>query len=147
MSAELFIDTDVFVYAVDVSDLSKSDIADGILTKALATGNGCTSFQVAQEFLNVTLKNARVPLTIDEARRVPDIVILPLVTVWPSATLYRRALDVKARWQFGFYHSLIVSAALDAGCTTLLTEDLQHRERLDGLTISNPFGPDPSNTT
>ena len=59
--------------------------------------------------------------------------------MWPSPTLYHRALDVKARWQFGFYDSLIVASALQAGCTTLLTEDLQAGQRIEGLTITNPF--------
>ncbi|MDO5627072.1 MAG: hypothetical protein Q4G43_02015 [Mobilicoccus sp.] len=39
--------------------------------------------------------------------------ILPLVTIWPSATLYRHALDIKERWGFGFYDSLIVASAVE----------------------------------
>ncbi|MDO5697475.1 MAG: PIN domain-containing protein [Dermatophilus congolensis] len=139
MSAEAFIDTNVFVYALDSTDPRKCDTADGIIRSALTTGDACTSFQVLQEFLNVALKGARVSLTVDEARRFCDAAITPLITVWPSPTLYHRALDVKARWQFGFYDSLIVASALQAGCTTLLTEDLQAGQRIEGLTITNPF--------
>ena len=40
-----------------------------------------------------------------------------------------------------FYDSLIVAAALEAGCTRLLSEDLQHGQQIEGLTIENPFGP------
>jgi predicted nucleic acid-binding protein len=47
---------------------------------------------------------------------------------------------VQARWRFGFYDSLIVAGALAAGCTTLLTEDLQPGQKIEGLTIVDPFG-------
>lgn len=43
------------------------------------------------------------------------------------------------RWQFGFYDSLIVAAALTAGCTRLLTDDLPHGQRIEQLTIVDPF--------
>ena len=43
---------------------------------------------------------------------------------------------------FSFYDSLIVASALQAGCETLLTEDLQDGRRIDGITIVNPFAPD-----
>ena len=53
--------------------------------------------------------------------------------------LYKRALDLRARWQFSFYDALIVAAALTAGCTRLLTEDLQHGQQVEKLTILDPF--------
>jgi predicted nucleic acid-binding protein len=48
-------------------------------------------------------------------------------------------LDVRQRWRFSFYDSLIVAAAQAAGCRRLLSEDLQHGQRLDGLLVENPF--------
>jgi predicted nucleic acid-binding protein len=53
--------------------------------------------------------------------------------------MYRRALDLRARWQLSFYDALIVAAALMAGCQRLLTEDLQHGQQIATLTIENPF--------
>ena len=40
-----------------------------------------------------------------------------------------------------FYDALIVAAALEAGCDTLLTEDMQHGRTFLGCTIVNPFAP------
>lgn len=57
----------------------------------------------------------------------------------PSQRLYARALELRRRYQFPFYDALVVAGALEAGCTRLLTEDLQHGQQLDGLTIENPF--------
>jgi predicted nucleic acid-binding protein len=46
---------------------------------------------------------------------------------------------VRAETGFSFYDSLIVAAALEAGCKTIYSEDLQHNRKLHGLEIKNPF--------
>ncbi|MBA3636750.1 MAG: PIN domain-containing protein, partial [Rubrobacteraceae bacterium] len=66
-------------------------------------------------------------------------VLGPLWTVSPSLALYRRTLDLQARYRYSFYDSLIIAAALDAGCTRLYSEDLQDGQRIEGLTVENPF--------
>jgi predicted nucleic acid-binding protein len=139
MSAEFFIDTNVFVYHLDGSDPRKQGIADGIIRKALVTGNACISSQVVQECLNVALRKAEVALSPEDARSYLAAVLAPLMQVTASEALYHKALDVQARWRFSFYDSLVVAGALLAGCRTLLSEDLQHGQRLDGLSIINPF--------
>jgi len=92
-----------------------------------------------QECLNVVLRTAQVTLDIAQARAYLETVLAPLLRVSASVALYQRALDVQARWRFGFYDSLIVAAALAAGCTRLLSEDLQHGQRIETLTIHDPF--------
>jgi predicted nucleic acid-binding protein len=57
----------------------------------------------------------------------------------PTQRLYEQALDIQSRYQYSFYDSLIIAAALDGGCTRLLSEDLQHGQRIESLTIENPF--------
>jgi predicted nucleic acid-binding protein len=49
------------------------------------------------------------------------------------------ALDITERRHFSIYDALIVAAALRADCTVLYTEDLQHSQRIETLTIKNPF--------
>lgn len=139
MSAETFIDTNVFIYQLDGTDARKQRVAEGIVREALTTGSGCISSQVVQECLNVALRKAAVPLSTSDARAYLDAVLLPLMQVMVSDALYHRALDVRERWHFGFYDSIIVAAALTAGCRTLLSEDLQHGQKLDGLAIVDPF--------
>jgi predicted nucleic acid-binding protein len=51
MSVETFLDTNVFLYHLDDSDLRKHDIAARLIREALDTGNACTSYQVVQECL------------------------------------------------------------------------------------------------
>ena len=139
MSAEFFIDTNVFIYHLDTSDQRKHDVAERIVREALAAGNACISSQVVQECLNVALRKAEVALPLEAARSYLDAVLMPLMQVTASEALFHRALDVQARWRFGFHDSLIVAGALSAGCRTLLSEDLQHGQRLDSLTVIDPF--------
>lgn len=92
-----------------------------------------------QECLNVILRKAEVALSPEEARSYLDAVLAPLMRVTASEALYHHALDVQARWRFSFYDALIVAGAMAAGCRTLLSEDLQHGQALDSLTVIDPF--------
>ena len=94
---------------------------------------------MVQKCLNTVLRKAEVALDVQGARAYLDAVLLPLMKVPASAMLYQRALDIQSRWRFGIYDSLIVASAQAAGCTRLLTEDLQHRQRIETLLIENPF--------
>ena len=144
MSAESFIDTNVFVYHLDATDRRKQRIAEGIVRSALERGDACTSAQVVQECLNVMLRKAQIPLPPDAVGAYLDTVLLPLMQVLSTEPLYRKALDVQVRWRFGFYDSLVVAGALSSGCRILLSEELQHGQKIEHLTVVNPFRAEPS---
>ena len=59
--------------------------------------------------------------------------------IMPSEGLYQTALSIQSRYRYSFYDSLIIAAALEAGCTRLLSEDLQAGQTIDGLRIEDPF--------
>jgi predicted nucleic acid-binding protein len=139
MSVDLFIDTNVFIYQLDTRDARKHAIAERIVSEALAAENACVSFQVIQECLNTMLRKAEITLDAAATRAYLDTVLAPLHRVASSLELYRKALDLQQRWKFSFYDSLIIAAALEAGCKRLLSEDLQHGQRIESLRIENPF--------
>jgi len=139
MSVECFIDTNLFIYQLEASDEHKSAAADHIIRKGIEIRNACISFQVVQECLNTALRKAEIPLSTDEMKYYLENVLAPLFRVPASLSLYHRALDIQARYRYGFYDSLIIAAALDAGCSRLYSEDLHDGQRIEGLTIENPF--------
>src|SRR5215212_6229345 len=139
MSAECFIGTNLFIYQLEASDEHKAATADRIIRKGIQSHNACVSFQVVQECLNTVLRKAEIPLSTDETKQYLDNVLAPLYRVSASISLYRRALDLQVRYRYGFYDSLVIAAALDAGCSRLYSEDLQDGQRIEGLTIENPF--------
>jgi predicted nucleic acid-binding protein len=89
--------------------------------------------------LNVLTRKLPTPMTTEGAKDFLQQVLVLLWRVSPSPALYERALDLQTRYRYGFYDSLIIAAALDAGCTRLYSEDLQDGQRIEGLTIKNPF--------
>lgn len=136
MSAD-FLDTNVFLYLFDEVDARKRATAERLVADALAVGTGVVSYQMVQETLNVL--TGKLGASPSDARRFLDGVLAPLWRVGPSPELYVRALEVRDRYGFSFYDALVVAAALDAGCTRLLTEDLQHGQRIGDLTVVDPF--------
>lgn len=139
MSAECFIDTNVFIYQLEARDERKFAIANRIIRRGVETGDACISFQVIQECLNTVLRKAEIPLSTAEARSYLEVVLSPLFQVPASIRLYQHGLDIQARYRYGFYDALIIAAALEAGCTRLCSEDVQHGQQVEGLTIENPF--------
>lgn len=137
MSVADFLDSNVFVYLFDDGDAGKRRRAEALVRTGLADGTACISYQVVQEVMNVMQR--KLGVTPEETRAFLDRVLVPLWRVNPSADFYRRGLELRARYGFGFYDGLIVAAALDEGCTVLYSEDLHHGQRIGGLTIQNPF--------
>ncbi len=62
MSVKYFIDTNIFVYCFDDRQPDKKVRALGLIADALQTGNGMISWQVIQEFLNVSTRKFMLPL-------------------------------------------------------------------------------------
>lgn len=137
MSVENFLDTNVFVYLFDETDNYKREIAEGLVHEALQNNTSCISYQVVQETINVITQ--KLHATPGKTRQLFDHVLLPLWLVNPTQTLYRRCLNLQTRYRFSFYDSLIVAAAIDANCKTLYSEDMQHGQKIEGVTITNPF--------
>jgi predicted nucleic acid-binding protein len=129
-----FFDTNILVYAF--LDIEKRRRAIEILADG-----GFISAQVLNEFTNVAhRKRQRTWLEIEAAlavirARFPNIV--PITT-----DTHASAVEFARDHGFSFYDALIVAAALEAGCDTLYSEDLQDGRTLAGLTIVNPFAAD-----
>ncbi len=138
MSAD-FLDTNVFVYTFDSVDRRKQAIANDLVAVATEQLSGAISHQVVQETLNVLTGKARTRMSTVEIERYLQEILLPLWTIVPHRDTYQRALELRSRYGFAFYDSLILAAAIEAGCDRLLSEDFQHGQQIEGLTIENPF--------
>ena len=134
-----FLDTNVLVYLFDEADAAKHAVARRLVEEALTNGCGVISFQVVQETLNVLTHKLKVIARAEDAASFLQHTLVPLCRVQPSPALYAAALDIQQRQRFGFYDSLVVAAALEAGCRRLLSEDLPHGQRIGALRVENPF--------
>jgi predicted nucleic acid-binding protein len=130
-----FVDTNVWVYALTTADERRRQKA-GDLLRSLDRPR--INSQVLREFGRVVLQKhgvgemafrELVHAISQSCRLVPDTL---------AATFL--ASKLRERYRFGYWDSLIVAAALDAGCETLFTEDMQHGQMIEGrLTLVNPF--------
>lgn len=134
-----FIDTNVFVYLFDDKSIAKQEIAQRIVLDSIVNGTGCISFQVIQETLKTITEKIRPPASAHDAEIFLSNYISVLLRVMPDETLYLKCLQIKSRFGFSFYDSLIIAAALRHGCTRLLSKDMQDSQRVETLTIVNPF--------
>lgn len=136
MIVRSFIDSNVFVYTDDPKEHVKRAKAVAIVDAAHRTGLGVVSTQVLQEYFSSATKKLGAP--IDAIRKkVRAAARLHVVQVDPALIL--AAIDLHQRYAFSFWDALIVQAASRAGCAELLTEDLQHGQKIAGLTVINPF--------
>jgi predicted nucleic acid-binding protein len=126
-----FFDTNILVYAQQTG--GKADRA-----RALLAGGGKLSVQVLNEFTAVARRKQR-----RDWREITEAVSDVLTTLDPplplTLDLHTAARALAEDHRLSFYDALIVAAALEAGCDTLLSEDLQHGRTLGGLAILNPF--------
>jgi predicted nucleic acid-binding protein len=138
MSAPIFVDTNVLVYAHQLREPVKRPAAIQWLERLWQEQLGRLSMQVLNEYYVTVTRKIRPARTAadawDEVRE--------LLSWKPQPTdseLLHRAREVEQRHQLSWWDSLIVGAAQLQDCALLLTEDLQHRAVYGSVTVQNPF--------
>jgi predicted nucleic acid-binding protein len=139
MNDLVFVDTNVFIYALDEADPKKQRAAQAWRAELWTSRRGRTSFQVLQEFY--VKATHKWPVARDAARaEVRDLLAWRPVVV--NAGTLQESWKIQDRYRLSFWDALIVAAAKASSCRYLLTEDLQPEQDLDGVVIVNPFGRD-----
>ena len=139
MAERFFLDTSIAVYCFDSSAPRKQDRAKDLIAHGASSGLGVVSYQVLQEFCNVASHARRLSLTVERTMAYATQLLEPMNRVGPGTELLASALQVRQDTGYTFYDSLIIAAALQAGCSTLYSEDLHNAQRVGGLRIVNPF--------
>jgi predicted nucleic acid-binding protein len=131
-----FFDTNVLLYLLS-ADPAKADRAEALLGEG-----GTVSVQVLNEFASVARR--RMGLNGAEIRECLSAIRAHVAVEPLTLQTHESGLMVAERYGFSLYDAMIVAAALQAGCGTLWTEDLQAGQVIEGrLTVRNPFAVDP----
>jgi len=131
IAAEPFFDSNVILYLIS-DDRSKAQRAEDLLAEG-----GIVSVQVLNEIAFVALRKKRVGW---KAVRELLSTVRDVCRVEPvSLAIHEHGLDIAERYGFAPFDSMIVAAAVEAGCATLFSEDMHHGQRIEGTTIKNPF--------
>jgi predicted nucleic acid-binding protein len=134
--SRIFLDTNVLIYAADSADTDKQLRAQTVVKKVRTDGSGVISTQVMQEFFAVCVK--KLGLTPLDAREL-TLTLNDFEVVSLTSAIVEQAMDVTILHQLSFWDALILSAAREARCGKLLTEDMQPGRTLTGVRIESPF--------
>lgn len=136
MTAASFLDTNIFLYAGSraPADAKKQRIAADLIRK----WDFAISAQVLQEFIANALgkkalgfSEAGIAATLESLR---DATVLPI-----TGELVEKAFLLRRRFHISYWDAAILAAALELGCQTLYSEDLNHGQSYDGVRVINPF--------
>jgi predicted nucleic acid-binding protein len=139
MSVE-FCDTNLFVYAYDVTAGAKRDRASALLSRLWESGTGVISVQVLQELFVALTRRIPQSLRAEDARSIVSDVATWRV-IEPGHRDVLAAIDGATRWRISFWDAMILTAALRAGAGTVWSEDLNDGQQYDGTVVRNPFSP------
>lgn len=133
-----FVDTNVLLYAFDLTAGSKREAGMELLTRLATSRRGCLSVQVLQElYVNATRKLER-PMDPGEASaRISEL------GAWrvhrPGVTDVLAAIDLHRRHTISFWDAMIVRSAAELGCATIWSEDLNPGQVYNGVRVVDPF--------
>jgi len=131
-----FVDTNVLLYADDIHAPAKRKRAESLIKQITGARCGHVSMQVLQEYFAVATQKLRLGADLAQ-KRVARYSQFEVVVLEPVDLL--AAIDLHRDHQFPIWDALIIRAALISHCETLYSEDMQNGQRIDGLTIVNPF--------
>lgn len=138
MTDRTFVDTNMLVYAHDQDAENKHEIARKVISELWESRLGVLSTQVLQEFYVTLTRKIPVPLDKPTARKILknyfnwEVVInAPLIIL--------QASEIEETHKISFWDALIVSAAFSKNASTILTEDLNHGQIIEGIEVINPF--------
>lgn len=135
---KMFIDTNIIIYAYDITAGKKHKIASDILADLWNTGHGILSTQVLQEFFVNVVKKIPKPINKQQAKEIIKDFLKWQVVVNTGESIIE-AIDISTNYGFSFWDSMIIEAALTGGASVLISEDFQDGQAINGITIKNPF--------
>jgi predicted nucleic acid-binding protein len=139
MTVRTFVDTNVWVYAVDGAEPAKQQCAQSVLAM-MDPSSAVVSAQVLNEYFVTVTRKLVEPLSQAEAtaavRGIADLEVVPI-----TGSLVLRGIDRARDSDLSLWDALIVEAARAADCDVLLSEDLDADEDLGGVRVENPFVP------
>ena len=138
MTAKVFVDSNILIYAHDADAGPKQRIAAAQVRALWEDQSGRISTQVLQEFYVTVTQKLGKPLAKGNAREIVRDYAQWVATPTTPQTVIR-ASEISEGWRLSFWDSLILAAAEEQDCSTVLTEDLNSGQTVAGIQIINPF--------
>ena len=133
-----FVDTNILVYAHDITAGEKRDQAIQLIRRLWAGREGCVSIQVLQEFYVTITRKVHKPLSPSKASK-----IIESLNYWtvhePKTEDILGAIDLQQRYQLSFWDAMILWSAGQLQCSALWSEDLALGQKYGDIILKSPF--------
>lgn len=133
-----FVDTNILVYAHDISAGDKHTRAKSLIKDLWQSGHGCLSTQVLQEFYVTMVQKVAKPMRPEIAARIITDLSQWRMHVTDVGDILE-AIDIHQRNRLSFWDALIICSAGKLDCAVLLTEDFSSGRLYEGIKALNPF--------
>ena len=138
MPDRYFVDTNILVYAHDLSAGVKYEKSRALVESLWKSGTGILSTQVLQELCVNLRRKARHPLSSAQVRQIiADYSSWEIVVNTPESVI--EALDIEERYTISFWDALIIQAAESAGASVLYSGDLANSQQYGSVQVRNPL--------
>lgn len=133
MKGRIFLDSNILLYCYAQDEPIKQKMALDVAQQPLTV----VSTQVLKEVTNILKRKVGLSWTLIE--QIIDEIVLNNELHSVHLSTLRKAIFIANRYQLQWFDSIIIASALEANCTYLLSEDLQHGLKIETLHIQNPF--------
>jgi predicted nucleic acid-binding protein len=130
------LDSNILIYSVDTVAGERHRLALEIVDRA-GDRDCCLTLQAISEFFTVVTRKGIMPRADAAALAMAWLEIFSSTTASISAV--RAALSAAVTGRASYWDALLLATAGEAGCTTVLSEDMAEGTQLLGVTISDPF--------
>ena len=135
---KVFLDTNIMIYAYDISAGEKHEIAKNHVIDFWNSRLGLISTRVLQEFFVTVTKKISKPLEVKLAKEIVNDFLEWDIVVNDSKSILE-AIEIHCRYNYSFWDSLIIQAAIKGVAELLLSEDLSDGQKIGSIMIKNPF--------
>ena len=136
MSQRFSLDANILFYAMDRADPAKHRRAADIVDRS-ADADCVMTLQTLGEFFHSSSRKRPKERTAMAEQARDWLELFPIIASTPK--LLPQALQLVEQGQVSFWDAMLVATVADAGCTTLLSEDMADGATLGGVTVRNPF--------
>lgn len=139
MTGKALIDTNILVYAYDLSESEKQQKSLTVLDRLVMLDSAVVSSQVLSEFFTTVTRKIPRPLTLEDAEKR----VTQFCQIWPvlqvnEMIIFEAIRGVKTH-KFSYWDALIWATARLNQVGTLLSEDFSHDSYVEGVRFVNPL--------
>ena len=143
MAENRLIDTNILVYAYDVSEKRRREIGRALMDEVWDTGGGVVTLQNLSEFFFAVTRKVQKPVSVADAKTIVSDILRSsrwMVIDRDAGTLVK-AMEIVERVRAPFWDALIAACMLEHGIEVIVTENAKDFRNISGITVVNPFQP------